>query len=51
MSLLFPHAGIVTPAGPSGKSPVDDLYAKWTVAAAVFFITFVAAVLARQAVA
>lgn len=47
MSLLFPHAGIVTPAGLSGKSPVDDLYAKWTVAAAVFFITFVAAVLTQ----
>ncbi len=44
MSLLLPHVAIVAPATASSKSPVDDLYAKWTVAAAVFFITLAMAV-------
>jgi len=34
--VLSPYAGNVT--GGAGKSPVDDLYYKWMVAAAVFFI-------------
>jgi hypothetical protein len=38
MSLLFPQAVNVAPAAPAAKTPLDDLYAKWTVAAAVFFI-------------
>ena len=36
MSVLSPYAGSVT--GGAGKSPVDDLYYKWMVAAAVFFV-------------
>ena len=38
MSLFSPYVGIVTRATPSGRSPVDELYYKWTVAAAVFFV-------------
>jgi alpha-1,2-mannosyltransferase len=37
MSLLSPHADVVPPAN-SGQTQVDDLYAKLTVAAAVFLI-------------
>jgi hypothetical protein len=37
MSLVSPHAGIVTQTGPAGPS-IGDLYAKLTVAAAVFFV-------------
>jgi len=36
MSALSPYAGNVT--GGAGKSPADDLYYKWMVAAAVFFV-------------
>jgi len=39
MSLLAPHVGTMAEATAFGKTPVDDLYAKWTVAAAVFAIT------------
>jgi alpha-1,2-mannosyltransferase len=38
MSLFSPYVGIVTPATPSGRSPVDELYYKLTVAAAAFFV-------------
>jgi len=38
MSLFSPYVGIVTPASPSGRSPVDELYFKWLIAAAVFFV-------------
>ncbi len=38
MSLISPYDGIAAPAAPSGKTPLDDLYAKWTVAAAVCFV-------------
>jgi len=37
MSLLSPPAGIVSRTGPA-ESPIDELYAKLTVAAAVFFV-------------
>jgi len=39
MSLLFPHVSIVARPGAPGKSQLDDLYAKLTVAAAVFFVS------------
>jgi alpha-1,2-mannosyltransferase len=45
MSLLSQHFGSVSPAAPSGQTPIDDVYAKLTVAAAVFFITLEAAYL------
>ena len=32
MSLLSPHVGIVARSAPAGKTPIDDLYAKLTVA-------------------
>ena len=38
MSLFPPYVGIVTRATPSGRSPVEELYFKWMVAAAVFFV-------------
>jgi len=38
MSLFSPYVGIVTRATPSGRSPVGELYFKWMVAAAVFFV-------------
>jgi alpha-1,2-mannosyltransferase len=38
MSLFSPYAGNVTRTTVSGKSPIDELYAKWMVAAAVFFV-------------
>src|ERR1700683_1960118 len=38
MSLFSPSVGIVAPASPSGRSPVDELYFKWMIAAAVFFV-------------
>jgi alpha-1,2-mannosyltransferase len=38
MSLFSPYVGIVTRATPSGRSPVEELYFKWMVAAAVFFV-------------
>ncbi len=39
MSLLSPQLGIVARASPSGKTQLDELYAKLTIAAAVFFVT------------
>jgi hypothetical protein len=36
MSVFSPYVGIMTRATPSGRSPVDDFYYKWMVAAAVF---------------
>ena len=45
MSLLSPYLGAAVPATASGKTPVDELYTKWTVAAAMFFLTFVIAIL------
>ena len=41
MSLLSPRVGIV--AAPSGLTPIDELYGKLTVAAAVFFVSLEAA--------
>jgi alpha-1,2-mannosyltransferase len=38
MSLLSSQVGIVARLAPATKSPADDLYAKWMVGAAVFFI-------------
>src|SRR5882672_3260038 len=38
MSVFSPYVGIVTRATPSGRSPVDELYYKWMVGAAVFFV-------------
>jgi hypothetical protein len=38
MSVFSPYVGIVTRATPSGRSPIDELYFKWMIAAAVFFI-------------
>jgi hypothetical protein len=38
MSVLSPHVGIVARSAPTGTTPLDDLYAKWTVGAAVFFV-------------
>jgi len=38
MSLLSPNFAIAAPTGPVGKMPADELYAKLTVAAAVFFV-------------
>jgi alpha-1,2-mannosyltransferase len=40
MSVFSPYVGIVTRAGaaPAGRSPVDELYYKWMVGAAVFFV-------------
>ena len=38
MSLFSPYVGIVTRATPSGSSPVQELYFKWTIAAAAFFV-------------
>jgi alpha-1,2-mannosyltransferase len=38
MSLFSPYVGIVTRATPSGRSPVEELYFKWVIAAAVFFV-------------
>jgi alpha-1,2-mannosyltransferase len=45
MSVFSPHLGAAVPAPLSGKSPVDELYTKWTVAAAMFILTFVIAIL------
>ncbi len=39
MSLLSPQVGIVARVAPSAKTPLDDLYVKWMVAAAMFFVT------------
>ena len=39
MSLLSSRVGIVARAAPPGPAPIDDLYAKWTLAAAVFFVS------------
>ena len=39
MSLRSMHDRIVAQAAVPGKTPADALYAKWTVAAAVFFVT------------
>ena len=38
MSLLSPQVGIVAPSGQSGPAPIQDVYAKLTVATAVFFV-------------
>jgi alpha-1,2-mannosyltransferase len=38
MSLLSPHLGTAVPATGSGQSSIEDLYAKLTVAAAVFLV-------------
>jgi alpha-1,2-mannosyltransferase len=38
MSVFSPYAGFVTRAAPSNRSPVDELYYKWMVGAAVFFV-------------
>ncbi len=38
MSLASPQAGIVAQVGAGGKTPADDVYAKLTVGAAVFFV-------------
>jgi hypothetical protein len=38
MSVILPDVGIVTRAAPSGRPPVNELYFKWMVAAAVFFV-------------
>jgi alpha-1,2-mannosyltransferase len=38
MSLLSPHLGAAVPATGSGQSSIEDLYAKLTVAAAVFLV-------------
>ena len=38
MSLLSQQVGIVAPVGHSGKTPVQDVYVKLTVATAVFFV-------------
>jgi alpha-1,2-mannosyltransferase len=43
MSLLSSPVGIVARSTPAGQTPVEELYAKWTVAAAAFFVTFGAA--------
>jgi hypothetical protein len=39
MTLLSPHAGLVAQGAPPGKIDAADFYAKWTVGAAVFFVT------------
>lgn len=39
MSLLSSHIGLVAPPGQSGPTPADELFAKLTVAAAVFFVS------------
>ena len=39
MSLLSSHIGLVAPPGQSGATPADELFAKLTVAAAVFFVS------------
>jgi alpha-1,2-mannosyltransferase len=38
MSLFSPYVGIVARATPSGRTPVEELYFKWMIAAAVFFV-------------
>jgi alpha-1,2-mannosyltransferase len=38
MSLLSPYVGIVARSAPAGKTPMEELYAKLTVSAAVFFV-------------
>jgi hypothetical protein len=38
MSLFSPYVGIVTRAIPSGRTPVEELYFKWMIAAVVFFV-------------
>ena len=39
MSLFSAHTGIAAGPAPSDQTTVDDFYGKWTVAAAVFFVT------------
>jgi alpha-1,2-mannosyltransferase len=46
MSLHFMHDRIVAQAAAPGQTPADELYAKWTVGAAVFFIVLEIAYLA-----
>jgi hypothetical protein len=46
MSLFPPYVGIVTRATRSGRSPVDELYFKWLIAAAVFLVALQIAFLA-----
>jgi alpha-1,2-mannosyltransferase len=38
MSVFSPYVGNVARATQSGRSPVDELYFKWMIAAAVFFV-------------
>src|SRR5580698_9063662 len=38
MSVFSQTAGIGTPAPITGQAPIEELYAKWMVAAAVFFV-------------
>jgi alpha-1,2-mannosyltransferase len=47
MSVLSPQVGIVARTARSGKTSVDDLYAKWMVAAATFFVVLEIAYLVR----
>jgi alpha-1,2-mannosyltransferase len=46
MSVLSPQVGIVAQVGPAGKTQIEELYAKWTVGAAVFFVVLEIAYLA-----
>ncbi len=46
MSVRLRHDGIVAQAAVSGKTAADELYAKWTVGAAVFFVMLEIAYLA-----
>ena len=46
MSVFSPYAGIGTPAPVTAQSPIEELYAKWMVAAAVFFVVLEIAYLA-----
>jgi alpha-1,2-mannosyltransferase len=40
MSVFSPYAGFGTPAPVTAQSPIEEFYAKWMVAAAVFFVVF-----------
>ena len=46
MSVFSPYAGIGTPAPVTAQSSIEEFYAKWTVAAAVFFVVLEIAYLA-----
>jgi alpha-1,2-mannosyltransferase len=47
MSVFSPFVGNVTGATPSGRAPADELYGKWMVAAAAFFVVLEACYLIR----